>query len=104
MLKFLKNLFFPNSSSHNLPQNNEVYVGNIDYKVSYHDLKNIFSDCGEIVSLKVIKDSQTGRSKGFGFIRFKTVKEAKNAVKLNGMKLKSRKMLVTFAKKRYEED
>jgi len=104
MLKFLKKIFFPKATVHNLPQNNELYIGNIDYKVSYHDLKKTFGECGEIVSLKVIKDSQTGKSKGFGFIRYKTVKDAKKALKLNGMQLKSRKILVTFAKKRYEED
>jgi len=103
MLKLLKNFFFPKATAHDLPQNNELYIGNIDYKVSYHDLKKTFGDCGEIVSLKVIKDNQTGRSKGFGFIRFKTVKDAKKALRLNGSQLKSRKILVTFAKKRYDE-
>ena len=83
-----------------MPQNNEVYVGNIDYKVSYHELKKYFSNCGDILSLKLIKDTETGKSKGFGFVKFKTVKEAKNAVKLNGVSLRSRKLLVTYAKKR----
>tara|TARA_R110000868_G_scaffold215663_3_gene465786 strand:+ start:715 stop:1020 length:306 start_codon:yes stop_codon:yes gene_type:complete len=99
MLNFLKNLFSKSSSS-KLPQNNEVYIGNIDYRVSYHELKTFFSNCGEIESLKLIKDAQTGRSKGFGFVKFNTVKEARKAVKLNGLQLKSRKILVTFAKKR----
>ena len=46
----------------------KVFVGQLDYALSEDELRDEFSDCGEITDLKIIKDYETGRSKGFGFI------------------------------------
>lgn len=45
-----------------------IYVGNINYNTSEEDLKELFEQFGEVESVKLIKDRDTGRMKGFGFV------------------------------------
>ena len=45
-----------------------IYVGNLPYKISDSDLQDMFEEFGTVISAKVIKDRETGRSKGFGFV------------------------------------
>lgn len=45
-----------------------IYVGNLPFSATDEDLKNIFSEYGNVDSAKVIIDRETGRSKGFGFV------------------------------------
>lgn len=45
-----------------------IYISNLSYGVNDADLKDLFSEFGEISSAKVITDRETGRSRGFGFI------------------------------------
>jgi cold-inducible RNA-binding protein len=62
-----------------------LYVGNLDYSVDDAGLKNLFTPYGEVKDSRVIKDRETGRSKGFGFVEMSTSEEAKKAIeKLNG--------------------
>ena len=46
--------------------NNKLYVGNLSYSINDASLSSAFSECGTVVSAKVITDRDTGRSKGFG--------------------------------------
>jgi len=57
---------------------NKVYVGNLSYSATKEALQELFSDCGEIVSIKLITDRDTGRPKGFGFIEFENSKIIKD--------------------------
>ncbi len=45
-----------------------IYVGNLSYEVTEEDLKEAFKVFGEVETVKILKDNDTGRSKGFGFV------------------------------------
>ena len=49
-----------------------LYVGNISFKATEEDVKNLFSQAGEVVSVRLIKDASTGRARGFGFVEMAT--------------------------------
>lgn len=78
-----------------------IYVGNLDYGVTEDDLKDAFSEFGEITSVNIIKDRYSGQSKGFGFVEMPSNSEADQAIKgLNGKDLKGRALKVNQAKPR----
>ena len=78
-----------------------IYVGNLDYKVTEDDLENLFSKFGSVSSASVITDKYSGRSKGFGFVTMDDDAEANKAIEgLNGTTLESREMVVNEAKPR----
>jgi RNA recognition motif-containing protein len=58
----------------------KLFVGKLPFSATDHDLNEIFSQVGQVVSAKVIMDRETGRSKGFGFVEFSTDEEAANAI------------------------
>ena len=58
----------------------KMYVGNIAFDATEEDLRNLFSEYGEIESLKIIKDQFTERSRGFGFIEMVDEKDARKAI------------------------
>jgi RNA recognition motif-containing protein len=75
-----------------------IYVGNLSYNVTEDGLRTLFSEFGEIESVKVILDRFTGRPKGFGFIEMPSNSEADQAIKaLNGKMIDGRKMKVNPA-------
>jgi RNA recognition motif-containing protein len=78
-----------------------MYVGNLSYSVTEDDLRTLFSEFGEIVSVNIIKDKFSGQSKGFGFVEMPDNSEADKAIKaLNGSELKGRDIKVNQAKPR----
>ncbi len=78
-----------------------IYVGNLDYKVTEDDLQNAFSKFGAVSSANVITDKYSGRSKGFGFVTMDNDDEAKKAIEeLNESQLESRNIVVNEAKPR----
>ena len=80
-----------------------IYVGNLDFKVSESDLEGVFSEYGTISSTKIITDKYSGRSKGFGFIVMEDQDEANKAIEeLNGKTLESREIVVNEAKPKKE--
>jgi RNA recognition motif-containing protein len=77
----------------------KMYVGNIPYNVSEEDLRELFSEYGEIESLKIMQDHFTNRSKGFGFIEMVNEEDAKRAIaSLNGKDFKGKSLTVAEAK------
>jgi cold-inducible RNA-binding protein len=79
--------------------NNKLYVGNLSYEMTENDLTDNFSQAGTCVSAKIIRDRDTNRSKGFGFVEMASEDEAQEAIqKLNGVELKGRKILVNLAR------
>ncbi|MBI4379508.1 MAG: RNA-binding protein, partial [Nitrospinae bacterium] len=75
------------------------YIGNVSYKTTEADLSNLFSQAGNIESVKIINDQYTGRSKGFGFVEFSSQEEANKAISMfNGYSLGDRKLIVSEAK------
>ncbi len=80
-----------------------IYVGNLSYEVSDEDLRESFGRFGQVASANVIKDRQSGRSKGFGFVEMSTQAEAQAAIAgLNGTELKGRALNVSEARPRTE--
>lgn len=83
-----------------------LYVGNIPYTVKEEELKAVFQEYGAIVSLKIIKDKYTGRSKGFGFIEMENDEQEDLAVKeCDRREIHERNLVVAKAhsKKGYNE-
>jgi RNA recognition motif-containing protein len=80
-----------------------IYVGNLSYDVTEDELKEVFSEHGEVSSVNIIKDKYSGRSKGFGFIEMANDDEAEKAVQaLNGSAVKGRDIKVNKARPREE--
>jgi RNA recognition motif-containing protein len=72
-----------------------IYVGNLNYSISEEDLNKVFSDFGNVDSVKIIRDKMTGRAKGFGFVDMPDDSEAETAIKeLDGKELMGRNMRV----------
>jgi len=77
----------------------KLFVGSLPWSVSDDSLKSVFEPFGEVVSAKVIKDRQTGRSKGFGFVEMANDSEANKAMTaLNGSDVSGRNIIVNEAK------
>ena len=81
-------------------QQNKLYVGNFPFSVDEAQLRELFSDYGEISELAMITDRETGRSKGFAFITFATQQAAEKALELDGKDLGGRKLRVNIAQER----
>jgi RNA recognition motif-containing protein len=80
-----------------------IYVGNLDYKVTESDLEGLFEDYGTVSSAKIISDKFSGRSKGFGFVAMEDQKEATKAIKeLNGATFENREIVVNEARPKKE--
>lgn len=77
----------------------KLYVGNIPYNATEEDLRELFSECGEVESLQIIKDQFTGSSKGFGFIEMENEDDARKAIStLQGRDLKGKSLTVAEAR------
>jgi len=75
-----------------------IYVRNLNYSLREDELGQVFSEFGEVSSVKIIKDKMTGRSKGFGFVEMTNDNEALEAIsKLNGSDVKGRSIQVDKA-------
>jgi RNA recognition motif-containing protein len=77
----------------------KLYVGNLPYSATEEGLTAAFGECGNVESVKIITDRETGRSKGFGFIEMSSDEEAQAAIeKLNGQDYEGRSLKVNEAK------
>ena len=82
---------------------NKLYVGSLAYSIKDDELKKLFEEHGEVVSAQVIMDRDSGQSKGFGFVEFKTEEEAKAAIKaLDGKEVDGRAIMVNEARPKTE--
>ena len=79
----------------------KIYVGNLSYDVAESDLEQAFGEFGQVSSVSLIKDKQSGESKGFGFVEMPEVSEGQAAVKeMNGKEFMGRELKVDQAKER----
>lgn len=79
----------------------KLFVGSLPWSIDDTGLAKLFSQAGTVVSAQVIKDRETGRSRGFGFVEMSTDEEADNAVSnLNGSDVDGRKIVVNVARPR----
>ena len=81
----------------------KLYVGNLPYQTTEEDLRSLFAQAGTVKSVALIKDRETGRSKGFAFVEMETQAEAEKAISMfNGSQLNARALTVNIARPREE--
>lgn len=77
----------------------KLYVGNISFKATEEDVRELFARSGEVETVKIITDAHTGKPKGFGFVEMSTAEDAKKAIaELNGTTFMERAITVAEAK------
>ena len=80
-----------------------IYVGNMSFETTEDELKAAFSAHGQVAEVTFIRDRDTGRAKGFGFVEMPSSAEAQAAITaLNGRELGQRTLTVNEAKPRTE--
>lgn len=78
-----------------------MYIGNLNYRVRERDLEKVLADYGNIISIKIVKDHDTGKSKGFGFVEMENPTSEYRIIRsLNGSELMGRQMIVREARMR----
>jgi RNA recognition motif-containing protein len=80
-----------------------IYVGNLSWSMTDDDLSNLFTQYGTVTSAKILKEKNTGRSKGFGFVEMEDDDAAKTAIAtLNESEVQGRKLIVNESQPRPE--
>jgi len=83
----------------------KLYVGNLSYNTTEATLRPLFAEFGEITSINLITDRDTGRPKGFGFIEMASDQAAQAAISgLNGKMIDDREIKVDKAKPQVDRD
>ena len=81
----------------------KLYVGNLSYQTTDEELRQLFAQAGTVNQVDVIKDRDTGMSKGFAFVTMGTSEEAEAAIRqFNGYSLAQRELRVSIARPREE--
>jgi len=77
----------------------KLYVGNLPFGASEEALKNLFAEAGTVESVKIITDTYSGRSRGFGFVEMASKEDGEKAISLlNGKTFMERALVVNEAK------
>jgi len=80
-----------------------IYVSNLNFSTSSESLQELFATYGEVTSVKIITDRETGRSRGFGFVEMSDDAEGQNAIsKLNGTDFEGKTISVNVARPKTE--
>jgi RNA recognition motif-containing protein len=78
-----------------------LYVGNLSFSTTEQDLEELFGQSGQVQSVSIVTDRDTGRSRGFGFVEMDTRESAEAAIRaLNGTELDGRSLTVNEARPR----
>ncbi len=78
-----------------------IFVGNLNYRLQKEALEQLFGEYGEVESVKLITDRETGRARGFGFVVMSNDSDAQNAIDgLNGTEVMGRELVVNEARPR----
>jgi RNA recognition motif-containing protein len=76
----------------------KLYVGNLSFQTTEDDLKGLFAQAGEVESVRIITDRDTGRSRGFGFVEMGGDNAEKAIAQFNGTELRGRALTVNEAR------
>jgi len=80
-----------------------LYVGNLSFEATEDDVRNVFAAFGEVSSIHMVTDRDTGRPRGFGFVEMADSEAADQAIdSLNGTQLSGRALTVNEARPRPE--
>ena len=77
-----------------------IYVGNLSYQTTENDLTNLFEEVGQVESVSIITDRDTGRSKGFAFVEMNSEDADKAITQFNGTEVNGRALTVNEARPR----
>ncbi len=81
--------------------NNRVYVGNASFETTEDAIRDLFSPHGEVTSVRMITDRETGRFRGFLFVEMETEEQAEAAIAaLDGTEVDGRALKVNIARER----
>lgn len=81
----------------------KVYVGNLSFGTTEDELKELFAQAGTVVSVALIKDRDSGQSKGFAFVEMSNQAEAEKAIQMfNGKTVGNRELKVNMARPKEE--
>ena len=81
-----------------------IYVGNLSYGMSEDELREAFGAFGEVSSVKILMDRETGRSRGFGFVEMHNQNEGETAIaQLNGKDVGGRALRINEARPREQQ-
>ncbi len=81
----------------------KLYVGNLSYQTTEDQLRDLFGQAGTVQQVDLIKDRETGSSKGFAFVTMSTPQEAEAAIRMfNGQSIDNRELRVNVARPREE--
>jgi len=84
-------------------ETNKLFIGGLSWGLDWQEVKDVFKEYGEVTFVKVIKDRDTGRSKGFGFVEFSTVEDAVRAKEaMDGAEVDGRTIKVDYAQEKKE--
>jgi len=79
----------------------KLYVGNLSFDTSSNELQTLFAQAGTVESVSLIEDRETGRSRGFGFVKMSSSEEGATAIqKFDGHQVGGRTLRVNAAKQR----
>lgn len=81
-----------------------LYVGNLPYRANEDAVKALFAQFGTVINVRLMKDRQTGRRRGFGFVEVASKDAAKMIQKLNDYEFQERTLKVREAKEKQEDD
>jgi cold-inducible RNA-binding protein len=82
----------------------KLYVGNLSYSTTEGSLSELFGELGEVVSVNLITDRMSGRSKGFAFVEMAEYDAAQDAInQLNGKEVDGRAIKVAEARPKRED-
>ncbi len=81
----------------------KLYVGNLSFNTTEQEVRDLFSQHGNVTEATLIIDKLTGRSRGFAFVSYDTEEAAQNAIdKLDGQDVDGRKLTVNIARPKEE--
>ena len=81
----------------------KLFVGNLSFAIGENELRALFEQKGEVESVTVMRDLDTGRSRGFGFVEMTTDEAAQKAVtELNSFSVEGRNLTVNEARPKTE--
>ena len=81
-----------------------IYVGNLSYSMSEEELRDAFGAFGDVSSVKILMDRETGRSRGFGFVEMPNQSDGEKAIaQLNGKEVGGRPLRINEARPREQQ-
>jgi len=77
-----------------------IYVGNLPFSISENEIRDLFGSYGEVQSVKLINDRETGRFRGFGFVEMDEAAAGEAIRALNGTEVGGRALKVNLAQEK----